>query len=311
MKTLSYWWLPKTLTKSNVRSRVPATQKIKVEDILEMKIRNAYVVPVKTISNGDCLFAAFGMAKRGIILPVEKQAGLADKYRQIAVHYMGTQDFQDRVLLDHVYAAIDEVRLDRPVAEKMRHTIERLPINATMKKYYTSRLRTVMNNTRSGATRLNAYRNVMSISGMWSTPLELEALSHRFKVPVILVVDPSFKHNVPSKIKPGTIWQRSGVQYPGPPVFVLSNGVNHYEALVNIGSNARNKYGFIAKMGSVQPNIGLLQRRQAKIKDIKRFLKTKMPVSKAVYRDIAANIAKANNFDEKSIENLVRVYRSN
>ncbi len=120
---------------------------------------------VKTIDNGDCLFAAFAIAFKGDALTAERQQTLARNLRIQAVTQMRRPGF---------WKDVGAPILDP--ADVVRLRAERVPADVIA-----AALRYPAKGSRE------AYRAIMRTPRTWGGHLEIKALSQVYKVRVILV----------------------------------------------------------------------------------------------------------------------------
>ena len=226
----------------------------RARNLVKKHIVDTAVIPVPTISNGDCLFAAFAMSKRRVYANESTQRIMALKMRKMAVEYMVSNEFSEKAPPHTFLEFISDKDFTKMYEgiNSIRNKNERNMKTADLNKMHGIRV----------GDNLKAYANVMSIPGMWGSTIEIEALAHMFKVPVIVLRSDAFQHNhlvSLQSVKP-EVRHIAGAEYlteNKTPVFLRYLSYGHYEALISYygAAHNRNKYGLLQRYKSERNKI--------------------------------------------------------
>jgi len=160
---------------------------------------------VKTIDDGDCMFAAFAMAYKNQPWPVAQQPRLAQYVRESVVETMKKKSFWETKELPFLLEEDDRERLQNYVRANI---ITQKSVDLAYA--YPAK----------GSTA--AYISIMEKPGMWGGTIELQALTETFDCDIILSTKgQSTRHTITAPIHDGHA-----------PVYMYYNGINHYEAIV-------------------------------------------------------------------------------
>ena len=263
-----------TRSQKIVRKQAPVSHTL--DTLIDKKLAKTMLLPVRTLDNGDCLFAAFAQARRGLKMPMAMQKQHALKLRAKVVAFMARSS-----RFNSQWARVD-TRVSEADQRRQARVLEQL--NNLPRSVYQ---RFVKNAARGNR---HAYAELMSLPGMWGGEPELHALAHMYRVPIVILHGP-FKHMHPID---GTRMMRTpflksltfGKEFAriADPVYLNAIEGLHYEALL-ADTSAYFKVSVADKKK--------LADLYAKIRHMKRALKT-MGIPKQTRRRFVSHAAASN-----------------